>query len=143
MGCYLLLGKLSKVGNHPEIGSLIRKRDEIYNNLVGRNYPGALGQIRLMLRELDPEDMKDGGTELLEQVTNAYKKASRVSSGRYASIMDGTIAKLKVHYALNSDKYFRFYEGLNSLLWEKNYLSNEKYSFVDISGGRKSGKALL
>ena len=62
---------MSKGSNaiHPEIGSLIRKRDFIQYNLSIGNYVQSLRLMKLLLMELKPNDREsDNGKEIFKDI---------------------------------------------------------------------------
>jgi hypothetical protein len=117
---------------HPEISSLIRRRDEIYQMLLSSQYPLALEAMDLLILELRKDDQDP---ELLSEIRK-HKSALKIGD------MNGTSGlALRMNLAhFYRGEYFDLYRRLCNILWTGNYLIFKKYSsFWDPSGGGKSG----
>lgn len=118
--------------HHPEIGSLIRKRDAIDEKLAEGRYIDAIHAMIRLLLELKPDDIRsDTGKELLNDL---YSELNYIREIHQKD--PGVVPTLTFN---NADNYIGFYSRLNSILWEKGYLLDSSYGFWDPSGGRKSG----
>ena len=120
---------MSRVGNHPEIGSLIRRRDQIYALITIGNYPQAVDEMMIFLGDLKPEDKNTEEVKVLvEGLSKATKAFSEVSGRTY----NHTVAKrLKFMRDIKSDLLF-FYSRLNDILWNKNYLLDQTYRGINL-----------
>lgn len=115
--------------SHPEIGSIIYKRDEIHGLIyTARNYISAMEKMVGLIYELKPEDQDK---TLLDELLHEL----RVLEGNQSS-------SNRIRMQKNKENYWRYLQKLNTILWEKNYLSNEKYSMKYPAGNKKSGEAL-
>lgn len=101
---------------HPEIISLIHKRDEIHSQLYISNNPiAAIDGIYGLLSELEP---KDKDPKFLEEL----RKELRILTENRSRV------EIRRRVENNLFTYRDWLGRLNELLWEKSYLTNQKYS---------------
>lgn len=113
---------------HPQIGSIIRRRDTVFEMLYGSNFQPvlAVNMIQGLHDELEPQHQDK---ELGEELEREVKQLARLTT-RPQQLNQRTTRKLG-HYR----EYLKRYDAL---LWEHNYLKEERYGFHDLSGGKKS-----
>ena len=108
---------------HPEILSLIRKRDEIHRLLYADYTPiSAMEQMIGLLNELRQEHKGEGLSETLKKtylgITTLHSRTRRIQRGK----------------ALKW-KLWGYLDNLNGLLWKHGYLTNEFYRQAIPSAG--------
>jgi hypothetical protein len=109
-------------GTHPEISSLIKKRDAIHELIYTQhNYREAIDNMLGLIWELEPQDQeKEEVKKLIEKLENT---TAMFIDTRSASINRQRESNL----AMPSRRYLR---EVNGILWRGKYLSNEKYSGI-------------
>lgn len=119
---------------HPEITSLIRRRDEIYQMLLERQYAFALEAMDLLICELKTKDQKQ---ELLNEIR---KHRTSIQNMPGAVWHDGFIHRLNFT-RFNKAAYIQLYQRMCKILWDGGYLIMDNYTaFFDPALGRKSGE---
>lgn len=103
---------------HPEITSIIKKRDEIHTLMYAkRHYTAAVECIQGLFYELEEKDQESEQGQ--EAITLIEKEVAVFSSL-------GSI-ELKPHLKKSLPKYKQWLRVLNKILWEGGYLKNTKY----------------
>jgi hypothetical protein len=118
-------------GTHPEISSLIKKRDEIHDLIYNQHqYRDSIAHMLGLLFELKPEDKE---IPTVKELTDKLEKTTAMFiDTRSAAINRQREAAL----AMPSCKYLA---KINDILWDGEYLTNEKYmGYHNPSAGRKS-----
>ena len=106
---------MSSTGYHPNIGSIIRVRDQIFNALyLEKDIPSFLNQIKGLMALLKPADY----SETLKDGVDIELKFFYTNKSRQKKI---------THLNSYSKKYDEWFKELNKILWEKNYLENQTY----------------
>lgn len=115
---------------HPEIASIIRKRDEIHRLIFIKYHPRRtldlmVGLLYSIRREHRPKELLE---EIHKERRVFTKTTSRKQRGQYANRM--------------RFKYEDYYQQLSDVLNEEGYLLAEFYTsgFYDTAKGRKSGR---
>jgi len=114
---------------HPEIASIIRKRDEVHHFLYSNYNPlraleGMVGLIYEIKREDRDEELIDKILKNINYLTQMRSRTARETEG----------LKMK-------QIFWGYLEQVNTILMTKGYLSNEFYTgFFDTAEGRKSGR---
>jgi len=121
---------------HPEIGSIIRRRDQAYELLRMKQYDQVLEDMILILLELKPQDVSKY-KEDIQEIRKLYFHFQYIL-GR----TDNQTMALRLNeYKKRQEELWEHWHTLNKILWEGNYLLEEGYrGFFDPSGGRKSGE---
>lgn len=103
-------------GVHPEITSLIRKRDEIHSVLYTHDYaPGlAIQQMIGLLFELEEKDQDE---EIIEDLMKKFHFLSTMASQTNRNI----------HGKAMKPVLWGLMRKINKILWDGDYLTNEKY----------------
>ena len=104
----------NKKGSHPEIGSLIRLKDEMWQALEDRNY--TLG-LRKMLRILLDIKAADAPPKLKTSIMLEIKNLNRYNFAKTNN----------KHIADMSTTYWAWGHDVVQILWSKNYLIDESY----------------
>jgi len=111
---------------HPQIGSIIRFRDQIYTALYVRNdIKSFLNECIGLMSILKPGDYS---AELEEAIRDEQKFFDNNKS----------IQKDKERKRNRRKKYTQWFRQLNKILWDKKYLENATYGFHDPAKGRIS-----
>jgi len=101
---------------HPQIGSIIRFRDQIYVALFVRNNIDAfLSECIGLMGILKPGDYS---TELEEAILEEQKWFDNNKS----------IQNLKARKKNRRKTYTKWFRDLNEILWDKKYLENRTYA---------------
>lgn len=113
---------MSNRGAHPEIGSIIRKRDEIHACLYPlkrENYQPltAIRNMQGLLYELEDKFIE-------KRLVDALKK----EEGIIEEIIDQSVRDKR--YSEMRFKYREWFSQVNKILWEGKYLLNQKYGPV-------------
>lgn len=113
---------------HPAIYSLIKKIDAIHYNLLNDNHVFALNQMRLIVMGLKPEDKtSDIGIEIMEDIDKEILKLKGITSRSYDQ--NNAISMVELYTSDNFQKYLSFYDRINTILWDKEYLIDSKYQY--------------
>lgn len=99
---------------HPEIGSLVRAKDELWALLEKQDYPGSLRKMRVILSDIKKADVPD---ELFNKVMKEGNKL--------ASMNDERQRREYLRGAANA--YWDWSRETIQILWDKKYLENAKY----------------
>ena len=110
---------------HPEIHSIIKLRDEIQNALYQDQYIDYLELSLLMVYRLDPKDQKDDKVQNLEKALLTSLEELRNIKGRKNP--NQTMSLRHEHGKTNYETYRGYFKTLSNILWENQYLVNEKY----------------
>lgn len=105
--------------SHPEIGSLVRKRDLVHTQLYDDYQPEkAIEGMQGIYFELEEkhQSLKEDFNDRIENELKYLDSLYNTSRGNYKT----TVLNKK-------GVYKRWLQELNQLLWEGNYLINEKY----------------
>jgi len=101
-------------GIHPEIGSLIRHKDEMWAQLRDNNFSGALETMLLILYDIKKEDVNqtiidsvNQEISLLEAFENQNQRKKRLIQQRKT--------------------YWGWARNIVQILWDKQYLLSQKY----------------
>ena len=122
---------LSKVGNHPEIGSLIRRRDEIYQLISMGDYRQTCKQLKILFLELKPIDRASSeGKTFLSDVDSAITGIRKSTENGRNFAHSGGLRLTYVHE--NEETYYDLYSDLNAILWDKGYLFDQNYRGIDL-----------
>lgn len=112
-------------GYHPQIGSIIRIRDQIYTALyVSNDVNSFLNQCLGLMALLKPEDY---GEALEKSIVNELAFLSTTKSA----------SKKMYRKNYRAHVYKGWFRDLNKILWEKKYLENEKYQPFKIEEDKK------
>ena len=104
---------------HPEINSLIRKRDMVFSCLYETYNPEkALRLMEGILREIEKKHRPE---ELIEKIINEREKLRKIENQ----------TQTKSHMSQMVHIYSDWLELLNDVLWEKEYLYNKRYGGPD------------
>jgi len=102
-------------GFHPHIGSIIRTRDTIQNTLyILKDYKEAVNQMEGMFSLLKNADYNP---EFRDEIEKEYE---------YLLAIKG-LKQFAGRIKANRSKYKRWFREINTILWDKGYLENEKY----------------
>ena len=105
----------SKGGYHPRITSINQITLQIFTELfVNKNYESAIDQMSGLIALIKEEDYP---AELLKTIEDEYESLLRIKGNR----------KLSDRKRLKKRTYKKWFRELNSWLWKKKYLENEKY----------------
>lgn len=117
--------------HHPEIGSLLRIRDEIRDLLAKGVYIDALNRMTILLTELKPDDKTSNiGKTLLSDI--------EVELNYIREIYHKDPGVVSTHTFNSRKKYRDLYGRINDVLWKGDYLLDSSYEFWDPSNGRRS-----
>jgi len=106
---------LSSTGYHPNIGSIIRVRDQIFTALyVEDNIISFLKQSKGLMFMLKPADRSKELRDSFDDELTFFA----VNKSRTRKIS---------HLNSYRKKYDDWFMDINKILWEKNYLENETY----------------
>jgi len=106
---------MSSSGYHPNIGSIIRVRDQLFKTLyIDDNIPAFLSQAKGLMALLKPVDQDTAFKETIDKEIKFF--ASNNSRKRRND-----------HLSSYRKKYDEWFMTLNAILWDKNYLENETY----------------
>jgi hypothetical protein len=105
---------MSSSGNHPEINSLIRFKDQAREELNTGQYMAAIKTLCTLMRELRTIDQD------IELKGYLIKERKALAVYKYPG-------GVKKHVMENKFKYEAWYEEVVQILWKKNYLVNESY----------------
>lgn len=104
----------SKKGNHPEIGSLVRAKDEMWNCFENYDYVNGLKKMYRILMDIRgndvPKDFRERVRRELATLTSYH-----YHSGKLRRITD------------MSRVYWEWANQTVQILWDKNYLIDEYY----------------
>ena len=101
--------------SHPEIGSLVRAKDQMIDNLKKKNYIGALSDMRGLLIEIKESDVED--KKLFDNVGKEENQARGTESNR----------QYNRHLETSAHTYWKWAHQIIQILWDKGYLSDKKY----------------
>ena len=101
--------------SHPEIGSLVRAKDQMIDNLKKKNYIGALSDMRGLLIEIKESDVED--KKLFDNVGKEENQARGTESNR----------QYNRHLETSAHTYWKWAHQIIQILWDKGYLSDNKY----------------
>lgn len=104
-------------GTHPEIGSLIRAKDEMWAHLKRGEYVNALSDMWAILGDIKKEDDKENMFETILKEQNKIQ-----------SLGDERQKRQAIHGA--SPTYIKWGRTIVQILWVNNYLENKKYGPV-------------
>jgi len=105
----------SKGGFHPRIGSINQITMQIYTELfVTKNFPSAIDQMSGLIALIKEEDYP---TELLKIIEDEYDYIIKIKG----------IRQLTDRMKIKQRTYKKWFREINSWLWKKKYLENEKY----------------
>lgn len=112
--------------SHPEIGSIIRKRDQIHDMLYLNYDPvKALENMIGLHWELEEKHQDGDYSKKLENELNVLGQAESVNRTEYN--------KLK---SKRKHTYWQWLRELNQTLWENDYLYNKRYGAPELKKDR-------
>ena len=102
-------------GFHPRIITINQITMQIYTELyVNKNFISAIDQMSGLIGLLKEDDYP---TELLKTLEGEYDYIEKIKSSRH----------LADRLRIKENSYKKWFREINSWLWKKNYLENEKY----------------
>ena len=102
--------------SHPEIGSLVRAKDQMILNLKNKNYVQALSDMRGLLIDIKRADIED--KQLISKVMKEENQARNTESNR----------QYRRHLESSAHTYWNWAHDIIQILWDKGYLLDKKYA---------------
>lgn len=103
--------------SHPEIGSLIRKRDEAIKMFSHRKIEQYLELLSIIAGELDPQDQDTIFIDKIDKELNWHQNTRSRKAKQ---------SRLKQMYY----EYKKWLSEINSQLWKGQYLINKRYGVI-------------
>jgi len=100
--------------SHPEIGSLVRAKDEMWRYLEEQNYIMTLRKMSTILSDIKKDDVPQ---ELFDKVFKEENQAQGTESNR----------QYQRHLKTSAPAYRKWARQIVQILWDKGYLSDKKY----------------
>jgi len=100
--------------SHPEIGSLVRAKDEMWSYLEKQDYVSALRKMTTILSDMKADDVPK---ELFDKVFKEENQAQGTESSR----------QYRRHLVTSAPTYRKWARQIVQILWDKGYLSDKKY----------------
>ena len=100
--------------SHPEIGSLVRAKDEMWKYIEDEDYIRALRKMFTILSDIKKEDVPD---ELFDKVFKEEAKVRNTESNK----------QIKRSLRTAAPTYRKWARQIVQILWDKGYLSDKKY----------------
>lgn len=101
-------------GTHPEIGSLVRAKDQMWDALIRGDYINALARMWAILGDIKKEDDPNNMFETILKEQNLVQ-----------SLGDERRRRERISGA--STAYRKWGRDIIQILWDKHYLENKKY----------------
>jgi len=104
--------------SHPEIGSLVRAKDEMWSRLRQEDYIGALRMMRAILSDIRQDDVPD---DLFDKIMKEENQAQGTESSK----------QYRRHLTSSAHTYWKWAREIVQILWKpksgKSYLYDKSY----------------